>query len=400
MHMKEVLRKDDLKRLEEGLDRTDVAKIITGVRRCGKSTLMLQFIRRLKDLGVDDSRIFYLNLEDEKAEDIMNHKDLSGAIRSSVSHDERVYVFLDEVQRVDGWERTVNALMVSYDADVYITGSNAFLLSSELSTFISGRYIEIDILPLSFKEYLEVHGIDEYRDVNTRFEDYLKKGSMPMIDPDSDERFRRDHLIGICNTVLTKDIAARNSMIDVSTAYRILKFLFSNVGNVTSGRSIANELHINHATVSKYLRSIEEAYLFYRVNRFDIVGKKHMNTKEKYYAVDTGLRNAYLGPSKGDDLGRLLENAVYLELRRRGYSVSVGIYRDLEIDFTADKGDRREYYQVSLTIMSDETYDREIRPLGSIGDSHPKTVLTLDRVKRQPQNGIVHTNVIDWLLSD
>ncbi|MDR3205552.1 MAG: ATP-binding protein [Candidatus Methanoplasma sp.] len=398
--MKEVLRKDDLKRLEEGLDRTDVAKIITGVRRCGKSTLMLQFIRRLKDLGVDDSRIFYLNLEDEKAEDIMNHKDLSGAIRSSVSHDERVYVFLDEVQRVDGWERTVNALMVSYDADVYITGSNAFLLSSELSTFISGRYIEIDILPLSFKEYLEVHGIDEYRDVNTRFEDYLKKGSMPMIDPDSDERFRRDHLIGICNTVLTKDIAARNSMIDVSTAYRILKFLFSNVGNVTSGRSIANELHINHATVSKYLRSIEEAYLFYRVNRFDIVGKKHMNTKEKYYAVDTGLRNAYLGPSKGDDLGRLLENAVYLELRRRGYSVSVGIYRDLEIDFTADKGDRREYYQVSLTIMSDETYDREIRPLGSIGDSHPKTVLTLDRVKRQPQNGIVHTNVIDWLLSD
>jgi predicted AAA+ superfamily ATPase len=397
--MKEVIRIDDLKRLESGKDRTDVAKIITGVRRCGKSTLMLQFIRRLKELGADDGHIFYLNMEDEKAEDIKDYKDLNRLIRASVPHDERIYVLLDEIQRVEAWERTLNALMVGYDADVYVTGSNAFLLSSELSTFISGRYVEIDILPLSFKEYIEAHGVDERHDMDARFEDYLKKGSMPMIDPDSDERFRRDHLTGICNTVLTKDVTARNSMIDVSTAYRIMKFLFSNIGNITSGRSIAKELSINHATVDKYLKSIEEAYLFYRINRFDIVGKKHLNTREKYYAVDTGVRNAYLGTSKGDDLGRLLENVVYLELRRRGYSVSVGSYMDTEIDFTAEKDDRRDYFQVSMTVMQDDTYDREVRSLSSIRDSHPKTILTLDKVKRQPPDGIAHINVIDWLLS-
>ncbi|MDR0523097.1 MAG: ATP-binding protein [Candidatus Methanoplasma sp.] len=398
--MREVLRAKDLERLDAGRDRTDVAKIITGIRRCGKSTLMRQFMRRLADSGVRESDIFYLNLESGAADDISDFRDLNRRISESLPESGRVYVFLDEVQRVEGWERTLNSLMVDYDADVYVTGSNAYLLSSELSTYISGRYVEIDLLPLSFREYLELYPPGPSQTVDDRFGDYVWKGSMPMIDPDADERFRRDHLAGICDTILNKDVIARNGVRDAASIDSVMRFLFSNIGNVTSRSSISKHLRQNHSTVGSYLRYLEEAYILYDAGRFDIVGNRHLQSLEKYYAADTGMRNAVLGSSKGDDLGRQMENIVYLELRRRGYSVSVGSYLDREVDFTAERGSGREYFQVALTMAPDDAYERETRSLSQIGDSFPKTILTADRVRRAAPGGIRHLNIVDWLLSD
>ena len=393
--MAEVLREGYLKRLESGKDRTDVVKVITGMRRSGKTVLMQQFIRRIVGSGVPEGSIVYMNFESKKWEDIRTDSDLMEEI-SSRRIEGRMYVFLDEVQRVKSWENVVNSLQVDADADIYITGSNAYLLSSELSTYISGRYMELKILPPSFKEFMELHPGDREQ----RFMQYLRTGSLPIVDPDGDEMFEQDLLTGVFNTVLVKDVLKHTGTSDVSVLEDIARFLYSNVGNITSCNSIAQALKIDNKQVKKYIKAMCEAFLIYKVERYDIRGKKLMDSLEKYYVSDTGMRNAVLGISSREDISRLVENVVYLELLRRGYEVSVGKYGDTEVDFTARRLNSIEYYQVTLSMMSESTYDREVRPFGLIKDSYAKTVLSMDRFLVDIPDGIRHRNVLDWLLEE
>jgi predicted AAA+ superfamily ATPase len=391
-----VLRKNYIEKVAAGRDMTDVAKIITGIRRCGKSTLMMQYMEHLRNSGVDDDRIFYMNLEDEANLHITDHLQLRDIMKERIRKDVRMYVFLDEIQRVTGWEMNLNALMASYDADVYITGSNAHLLSSELATYISGRYVEIKMLPLSFEEYLELHPSSVPEEV--MFDKYLKYGALPLVDPNADNDFIIDLLHGIYNTVLVKDVLSRKGIRNMDALERMTRFIFSNIGNQTNVHTISQLLNMPPMTVGGYLTALEEAYLLYKADRYDVRRKNILTSNEKYYTADLGIRNAKIGWRGGPDTGRQLENVVYLELRRRGYDVMVGSFKDAEVDFTAFKGDKIEYYQVTKTMLEDITSKREIRSLMMIPDNYPKTILSLDRVMVNPGNGIMHMNLLDWLL--
>ena len=396
---KTILRKDHLKQLMEGKDRTETVKIVTGMRRCGKSTLMRQFMDELRRSGVEEDKIFYLNFESEDYQDISDYREVTDILRKNVSKTSRTYVLFDEIQRVEGWEKNVNSLMADYDTDIYITGSNAYLLSSELATYISGRYVEIKMLPLSFKEYLEINPASNEKSTESRFEDYLRYGALPMIRPDlSGPEFIRGQLEGVYNTVLVKDVATRLKLRSMDGMRKISKYLFSNVGNLTNMASIAEASKMSPTAVKNYVAALEEAFLLYKAERYDIKGKKILKSKEKYYVSDTGIRNMTLGWSQGMDIGKLIENVVYIELIRRGYRVVVGSYKDWEIDFTAFKMDEVEYYQVTLSIMDPSTAEREARSLDAVDDNYPKTILSMDRVKADPGKGIRHTNIIEWLL--
>lgn len=389
-------REGYLQQLESWKDRTDVAKIITGIRRCGKSTLMMQYIESLKDSGVDENDIIYLNLESGVAEDIADFKDLNEYLRERLNKDGRTYVLLDEVQRVKEWERSLNSLMVDHDADVYITGSNAYLLSSELSTYISGRYVEVHMLPLSFAEYLKLHPTNPDDSLDSRFSEYIWSGSLPMAYPDDPNT--KDLLRGIYSTIIRKDVSARLEIRDIRQLDEITMFLFSNIGSVTSSSSIAKYTGMSPTTVKRYIQALEDAFIVYKTYRYDIRGKKHLSTLEKYYVADTGIRNAMLENAAGNDISRQIENIVYLELKRRGFNVSVGSYKDHEIDFTAEKNGELQYIQVTQTMMAESTFEREVRSLKDIRDSFPKMILTLDRIFSRAPDGIAVKNLIDWLL--
>ena len=393
--MPEIIRRPYLERLESGRDRTDVVKIITGMRRSGKTVLMRQFIRRLIGSGVPEDNIVYMNFESRAWEHIVTHSDLLDHI-SSLETIGRIYVFLDEIQRVRSWEKAVNSLQVDSDADIYITGSNAYLLSSELSTYLSGRFMELRILPLSFSEFLELHPGEKDR----RFMQYLRTGSLPIVDPDGDETFEQDLLTGVFNTVLVKDVLAHTGASDASVLEDVARFLYSNVGNITSCNSISRILKEDNRQVRRYIDAMRDAFLIHKAERFDIRGKKLLDTLEKYYVSDIGMRNAVLGISSREDVSRLVENVVYLELIRRGYEVAVGKYGDTEVDFTARRGDDVEYYQVTLSMISESAYEREVRPFRLIRDSYPKTVLSMDSFLMGIPDGIRHRNVIDWLLEE
>ena len=394
--MEEVLRLQYMSELDEWKD-TDVVKVILGVRRAGKSVVMRQYVRRLKDEGVPDSSILFLDFESSDLDRVTNFRDLNEYIAERIPRISRTYVFLDEVQRVDGWERTVNSLMVDYDADVYIAGSNAYLLSSELSTYISGRYVEITVLPFSFKEFLSGHPATPDVDRNARFQQYLRTGGMPLTDPDRGDRYNRMVLEGIYNTVLVKDAATRMKIRDLSGLDSIARFLLDNTGNITNVDSIVRTTRLSKKTVAKYIRTLTEAFLFFKVERYDVVGKRLMDSHEKYYPVDVGLARAVLDRGVVDT-SRPLENIVFLELVRRGYRVRVGSFRDREVDFTAEKDGRTEYFQVCLTMLEDSTYLRETRSLKAIDDNYPKTVLSLDPIARDLPDGLMHRNVVEWLL--
>ncbi len=391
--MTEIQRTVYLDRLESGRDRTDVVKVITGMRRSGKTVLMRQFMQRIIDSGVPKENVVYMNFESREWKDITDYDDLLDEIFSRKVQG-RMYVFLDEVQRVGSWEKAVNSLQVDADADIYITGSNAFLLSSELSTFISGRYVELKMLPLSFSEFLELHPGDRER----RFRQYLRTGSLPIVDPDGDEAFEQDLLIGVFNTVLMKDFLGHERSSNVPILKAVSEFLYSEIGNNTSCNSISESLKENNRQVRRYIDALRNAFLIYKAERYDIRGKKLLDTLGKYYVSDTGMRNAVLGISSREDDSRLVENVVYLELIRRGYEVSVGKYGDTEVDFTARRGNDIEYYQVTLSMMAETTYDREVRPFRMIKDNYRKTILSLDSFPLEISDGIRHYNVIDWLL--
>ena len=391
----QVLRKDYLSLLEAGKDQNDVVKVITGMRRSGKSTLMSQFIEKLKADGVPDDRIFLINFEMAEYQ-YLNDKDvLNKWILDNIPKEGQCYVFLDEIQNVKDWEMSVSALQIMPNCDVYITGSNSKMLSSELSTHISGRYIEVKVLPLSFSEYLELHPSD---DKDRRFKDYLRYGALPVVNPDSDRIFIEGLLEGVFNTVLVKDILSRLRTDDVSKITAIARFLYSNIGNITNIENIATETGISNPTVSRYVEEMSKAFLFYYAEKYDIVGKKILKTNGKFYASDLGMRNVILGLGLARDISKPLENVVFMELLRRGYEVRIGSYRDWEVDFTAIGPDGVEYYQICETMLSDDTYKRESRPFMAIRDNCPKTILTLDRFGLGSEDGIKIVNLIDWLL--
>ena len=391
----QVLRKDYLSLLEAGKDENTVVKVITGMRRSGKSTLMNQFIEKLKAAGVSDDRIFLINFEMAEYQYINDRTILNKWILDNIPKEGQCYVFLDEIQNVNDWEMSVSALQIMPNCDVYITGSNSKMLSSELSTHIYGRYAEVKVLPLSFSEYLELHPSD---DKDSRFRDYLRYGGLPVVNPDSDRTFIEGLLEGIFNTVLVKDVLYRLKTDDVSKITAIAKFLYSNIGNITNIDNIATETGISNPTVSKYVEEMSKAFLFYYAEKYDIVGKKILKTNGKFYASDLGMRNVIIGLGLARDISKPLENVVFMELLRRGYEVRIGSYRDWEVDFTAIGPDGVEYYQICETMLSDDTYKRESRPFKAIKDNCPKTILTLDKFGLGSDDGIKIVNLVDWLL--
>ncbi len=391
----QVLRKDYLSLLEAGKDENTVVKVITGMRRSGKSTLMNQFIEKLKAAGVSDDRIFLINFEMAEYQYINDRTILNKWILDNIPKEGQCYVFLDEIQNVNDWEMSVSALQIMPNCDVYITGSNSKMLSSELSTHISGRYTEVKVLPLSFSEYLELHPSD---DKDSRFRDYLRYGGLPVVNPDSDRTFIEGLLEGIFNTVLVKDVLYRLKTDDVSKITAIAKFLYSNIGNITNIDNIATKTGISNPTVSKYVEEMSKAFLFYYAEKYDIVGKKILKTNGKFYASDLGMRNVIIGLGLARDISKPLENVVFMELLRRGYEVRIGSYRDWEVDFTAIGPDGVEYYQICETMLSDDTYKRESRPFKAIKDNCPKTILTLDKFGLGSDDGIKIVNLVDWLL--
>ena len=379
-------------------------KVITGMRRSGKSSILDLYETYLQKQKVPADAIIHLNFEWMQLDAIRDYRQLYQFLKEKIKGKHPVYLLLDEIQQVDGWEKAVNSLFSEGKCDIYLTGSNARLLSSEISTLLSGRYVEIQVLPLSFREYLEFRP-EGKKQLEAAFQQYLRFGGMPVVPglpqhPD----VLRTVLAGIYDTVLMKDIVQRNEVRDPALLDVLVRFLADNIGNPVSTGKISGYLtsqgrKTSGVTIDNYLRMLEEAFVFYRAKRFDIKGKMYLKTLDKFYIVDNGLRNALLGFRNGD-YGHILENVVYLELLRRGYEVGVGKVGNLEVDFVAQKPERKVYYQVSATVLDDSTRERELLPLQKIPDQYEKVLLTMDRNYIQDFNGIRNRNIIDFMLEE
>ncbi len=397
-----IIRDSYLKRMVEAKD-TEFIKVITGVRRSGKSTLLLMFKDYLLNEKVKEENIIHLNFESAKYDDIRNYKDLYKFVADKIKKD-KVYLLLDEVQNVEAWEKAINSFKVDFDIDIYITGSNAYLLSSELSTLLSGRYIEIKMYPLSFKEFLLFNNYDNLN-LSDKFNEYLKYGGLPAITmiKDKDELVL-SYLNDIYNTIVKKDIIDRNKIKDIALLENIIKFLANNIGNPISSTKISDYLNSNkiitnsnHQTIDNYLNMLEKSFIMYKVNRTDVKNKTLLKTLGKYYISDIGLRNIILG-FRNIDEGHILENVVYLELLRRGYKVSIGKTQEYEVDFVAENPKNIKYFQVTKSLANEDVKIREVRSLESINDNYEKIILTMDKTINNDFNGIKVLNIIDWLL--
>lgn len=400
--MKMIIRDNYLKKLIGAKD-TEFIKVITGVRRSGKSTLLLMFKDYLINNGVKEENIIYINFESALYDDIKNYKDLYNYVKEKVKKD-MIYLLLDEVQNVESWERAINSFKVDFKIDIYLTGSNAYLLSSELSTLLLGRYIEIKMYPLSFSEYLIFNNYDN-KDLDDKFNEYLKYGGLPAITliKDNDELVL-SYLNDIYNTIVKKDIIDRNNIKDIALLENIIKYLSNNIGSSVSSTKISDYLNSNkiveksnHQTIDNYLNMLEKSFIMYKANRTDIKSKALLKTLGKYYISDTGIRNIILG-FRNIDEGHLLENVVYLELLRRGYRVNIGKSNDYEVNFVAENPNDIKYYQVTKSLLNEEVKMRELRSLESIADNYEKIILTMDKSINKDYNGIKVVNIIDWLL--
>lgn len=391
---------EELKRWKD----KDLIKVITGIRRCGKSTLFELFINYLKENDVKEDQIFHINLED-MSYDFTDYKELYNFINIKLDSNKKYYIFLDEVQNVPSFQKAVDSLYIKKNVDVYITGSNAHILSGELATLLSGRYIEIKMLPLSFKEYISA--FEQEKNYQQIFLEYMKNGGMPgnievlKATPNDIDKY----LDGIFSTIVYKDVMSRNNLTDIMLLDGILKFIFDSIGSPISTKKISDTLtskgkSTSNHTVEKYLIGFLESFLIYKAERFDVKGKKLLARDYKYYAVDTGLRSYLLGKKADSDMGHILENIVYLELLRRGYKVYVGKTDEFEIDFVTENRDGLKYYQVALTVRDRNVLDRELKPLQKTGDHYPKFLLTLDMDLETEYEGIVKMNVVDWLLNE
>ncbi len=388
-------------------------KVITGLRRCGKSTLLQLFKQELLKSGVASGHIIDINFELMAYDEIREYRQFYQLVREKIPHTGKCYLLLDEVQQVEGWEKAVNSLSVEtdIDVDIYITGSNAYMLSSDISTLLSGRYVEIKMLPLSFKEFLLFGHLPAEWSTEDKFRQYLKYGSLPAVTalPQEDATVN-EFLLGIYNTVVVKDIVARSKSKDVTLLEKIVRYVISNTGNIISSNKISGCLsaqqkgeNVKSSTIASYLDTLEKAFIVYQVNRFDIRGKERLKTLSKFYVTDTGIRNALIGYADSDmgrDIGHVLETVVYFELLRRGYQVFIGKWYDSEVDFLAIRQDIRKYYQVTLSMMDESVKARELAPLLAIGDNYEKTLLSMDKTYITDHEGIRFQNIIDFLLSE
>lgn len=395
-----IQRKEYLDKLIAFKDK-QLIKIVTGIRRCGKSTLLALYQDWLRSQGVSDEQIISINFEDLDYEELTDYKKLYAYLKERMVQGKMTYIFLDEVHHIDNFPKVVDSLYIKENVDIYITGSNAYMLSSEIATLISGRYVQIEMLPFSFKEYMESTG--SMSDRGIKFSEYLERSSFPFALNLADQPAElRDYLEGLYNTIVVKDIVTRKKISDTMMLRSILHFVFDNIGNPLSSKKIADTLtsegrKIDTKTVEKYLEALTESYIIYQAKRYNIKGKQHLKTLEKYYVVDIGLRLMLLG-SKGADAGRILENVVYLELLRRGYEVYVGKVDEYEVDFVAQNSKGTTYIQVALTVRDEHTLERELRVLQSIKDHYPKLLLTLDDDPEAQYDGIRRINARDWLL--
>lgn len=389
----------------------NIIKVVTGIRRCGKSTLLKQYKNYLLETGTSETQIIFINFEELEYDELLNYKSLYQYIISKLVPNKPTYVFLDEIQKVSDFEKAVDSLYVKDNVDIYITGSNSFLLSGELATLLSGRYVEISMLPLSFSEYYELRGKENPDEL---FADFLKDGGFPYIASMDRVNEKIDmYLEGIYNTVIVKDIEERQQrreknsdkrkVNDIALLKKISKFLAGSVGSPISVRSVSDYIvssgrKISPNTVGDYLEALVESYVFYPVERYDVLGKQLLKMNQKLYIVDLGLRRHLLA-RKSYYLGFSLENIIFLELLRRGYSVNIGKVGNSEVDFIAEKNDRLHYFQVTASLTDENTFNREISPLQNLSDNYPKTILTLDRFTIGDYKGIEVVNAVDWLLN-
>ncbi len=385
----------------------DLIKVITGIRRCGKSSLLELFAQYLKNQGISDDNILKINFEMLEFADL-SYKELHKMVKDKADAlNSKLYVLFDEIQKVEGWELAVNSLRVDSDVDIYITGSNAYLLSSKLSTYLSGRYVEIKMQPLSYKEFLTFYELKDMTK-DEKFKLYLKIGGMPgLSNLDLNETMITQTLDGIFSTVIMKDVINQASVRDPALLNKVTMFLADNVGNSTSVNNIKNVLVSDKAitkgtttgVIDNYIKFLENAFVFYNVKRYDIKGKEYLKTQGKYYIVDLGIRNYLLG-AKNRDRGHVLENVVFMELKNRGYRIFIGKVGDKEVDFIAEKQDEKLYIQVTETMMDENIRKRELAPLKSINDNYEKIILTTDTLfTNTDDDGIKILNLVDWLLS-
>ncbi len=396
-----IVRSEYLERLRN-LRHKKLIKIITGIRRCGKSTVLEMFRDELLSEGVKKERIIFINFEDFEYKSLRNSDSLYSFIKERLTS-EMNYIFLDEIQRVENFPDVVDSLYIKKNVDLYLTGSNSSLLSSEIATLISGRYVEIKMLPLSFKEF--VQATNQTANLSSAYRQYVQTSSFPyVIELLETPQEINSYLEGIYNTILVKDIVDRKRITDTLILKSVTQFLFDNIGLELSSKKIADTLTSNSRksdskTIEKYVSALEESFIVYRADRYNIKGKEYLKSLEKYYAADVGLRNFMLG-KKAMDVGHILENIVYLELLRRGYSVYVGKIDAFEVDFVAQNQNGNTYIQVAAGVRDSSTLERELKPLKMIKDNYVKMILTLDDDPESDHDGIIRKNAQQWLMED
>lgn len=389
----------------------NLVKIITGIRRCGKSSLLDLFHQFLSENGVPDSNIIHMNLESLQYRNLPDYLTFYDYVSERISKNGKTYLIFDELQAVRHWEKAIESFRLDFDVDIYITGSNAFLLSTEFSTLLSGRYVEIRMLPLSFKEFLTFYEFEPSVTIDEKFQRYLQFGGMPILrEYRFNEARSNQALEGIYSTVVLRDILQRNKQADQDMLQKIMRFLCSNIGSITSPNSIGNVLSdegdiqnrkgkkVAGKTVSKYISMLRNAFVFYSVDRYDVKGKQLLKTLEKNYIIDMGFRNMLLG-YRDADRGHIIENIIFLELLRRDYRVYIGKVGETEVDFVAEKPNDKLYIQVTESMQSPETRERELRPLRMIPDNYEKIILSMDQNYINSYDGIKSLNLIDWLLT-
>lgn len=396
-----IKREEYLNQLIKWKDK-DLIKVVTGIRRCGKSTLFDLYTEYLLNNGINENQIIRINLEDLTYSYLDDYLKLYNYIVEKITDKKSYYVFLDEIQNIDKWQKAVDSLHLKKNVDVYITGSNAYLLSGELATLLSGRYIEIKMLPLSFKEYVGANPKES--SLENLYRKYISHGSFPYTTNLDDIDDVDKYIKNIYDSIILKDVVARKKYPDLQMLQSVVLFMLDNIGNICSTNKIANTMtsfgrNMSVHTVESYLNSLLEAFIFYKTTRYDVKGKQYLKTGDKYYIADPGLRYFLLGRKQGDS-GHILENVIYLELLRRGYDVYIGKFDELEIDFVAINSKGIEYYQVALTTRDEKTLERELKPLNSIRDHFPKYLITMDIDPETTYNGIRKIYTLDWLLSN
>jgi len=376
-------------------------KVITGVRRCGKSTLLKMFQEYLLENGVQKNQIIAVNFEDYEIDELKDPKVLYQYILERLLPDRMIYIFLDEIQNVNEFQKVVDSFFIKDNIDIYLTGSNAYMLSGELATLLSGRYVKIEMLPLSFSEYVEARGKSKSLDEN--YQEYIETSSFPYtLQLIKNNRQIKEYLTGIYDSILVKDVIARKKISDVMMLESVIRFLMDNIGNQLSTKKISDTMtlggrNINVRTVESYVSAFMDSFIVYQAKRYDIKGKQYLKTLEKYYIVDIGLRNIMLG-KPGKDIGHVLENVVYLELIRRGYDVYIGKVDDVEVDFVVKDEEGTKYIQVAASVRDENTLARELRPLQKISDHYPKIIMTLDQDPATDYEGIRRINALDYLV--